>query len=139
MSHRTLRAGTVLAIALLAALVPASTGAAPPIKVHFNQEMIDGVNADLNIYDPKAVFELVFSQLPETVRVYPTENYYYFNFAASGQHVAGNLRLDARDRDQGVLHIGYFRFDESGRSQDRVGHNKDLTAADGVVVERRAP
>lgn len=53
--------------------------------------------------------------------------------------MAGNLRLDARDRDQGVIHIGYFRFDESGRTQDRVGQNKDLTAADGVTVERRAP
>jgi hypothetical protein len=132
------RSVTALVLALLFVLPLAAGGAAPPaIKVHFNQETIEGASTEFDITDTGAVFELVFSQLPETVRVYPTENYYYFNFAANGQTVYGNLRLDARDRDKGVIHLGYFRFDESGRFQDRVGHTRELTAADGVTVERR--
>jgi hypothetical protein len=132
------RSVTVLLLALLAALIPMAGGAAPPpIKVHFNQEMIEGASTEFDLTDSGAVFELVFSQLPETVRVYPTENYFYFNFAANGQTIYGNLRLDARDRDKGVIHLGYFRFDESGRSQDRIGHTRQLNATDGVVVERR--
>lgn len=134
------RSVTALMLTLLAVLPSAAGGAStPPIKVHFNQETIEGASTEFDLTDTRAVFELVFSQLPETVRVYPTENYYYFNFAADGQTIYGNLRLDARDRDKGVIHLGYFRFDETGRFQDRVGHTRHLTAEDGVLVERRGP
>ena len=57
---------------------------------------------------PMEVFKRVFLTLPDSVTVYPTENYYYFKLPTDGKIIQGNLRLDARDRDQGVIHLGYF-------------------------------
>ena len=47
------------------------------------------------------------SQLPERVKVYPTENYYYFGFLHDGIRYAGNIRLDASQsrRRQGDLRL----------------------------------
>ena len=42
------------------------------------------------------------------VTVYPTENYYYFKFVHAGVPIAGNLRLDPRDRDKGKVYFGYY-------------------------------
>jgi hypothetical protein len=54
------------------------------------------------------MFSLVLASLPDHVAVYPTENYYYFNFLANGVRYAGNIRLDASTRDQGKVHFAYF-------------------------------
>jgi hypothetical protein len=116
---------------------PAPAGVRPAIKVHFNQDLVEGVYADLDLADPRAVLDLVFPQLADTVRVYPTENYYYFSFHAAGRTIWGNLRLDAAERDRGILYLGYFHFDENGRFQDREGHVRGFGRQDGVVVEKR--
>ena len=63
----------------------------------------------LNIDDPMAVFGFVMSQLPERVKVYPTENYYYFGFMHNGIRYAGNIRLDASNRDDGKADLRVFR------------------------------
>ena len=55
----------------------------------------------LDVADPMAVFAFVLDSLPDRVKVYPTENYYYFTFTHNGVDYAGNIRLDASDRDQG--------------------------------------
>lgn len=55
-----------------------------------------------------AVFALVLNSLPDRVKVYPTENYYYFRFIHAGTPYAGNLRFDRRDRDQGKVQFGNF-------------------------------
>ena len=129
----------VLLLAALAgsAIPPASEP--PGIKVRFNQDVIDGLRTELDLSDTRAVFDLVFSQLADTIRIYPTENYYYFDFAANGKMIWGNLRLSAIDRDRGVLHLGYFLYDENGRSQDRSGYSRELTAEDGVAIEKQGP
>ena len=49
------------------------------------------------------------SQLPERVKVYPTENYYYFGFFHNGIRYAGNIRLDASNRDDGKADLRVFR------------------------------
>jgi hypothetical protein len=117
--------------------------AAPPARqphiVSFNQAAIDGARTAVDLASPDSVFALVFGNLPPRVTVYPTENYYYFSFNAAGRTVWGNLRLDASDRDRGIIHLGYFRYDETGRVQDREGAGKEFSAADGVRVRRAAP
>jgi hypothetical protein len=55
----------------------------------------------LAITDPLAVFAFVLASLPERVKVYPTENYYYLRFAHNGIRYAGDIRLDAGDRGGG--------------------------------------
>ena len=64
--------------------------------------------AAFDIKDPMAVLAYVLASLPQRVTVYPTENYYYFKFVHAGVPIAGNLRLDPRDRDKGKVYFGYY-------------------------------
>ena len=43
------------------------------------------------------------------MKVYPTENYYYFGFFHNGIRYAGNIRLDASNRDDGKVDVRVFR------------------------------
>ena len=60
------------------------------------------------IKDPMAVFTFVLGNLPDRVKVYPTENYYYFSFFHDHVRYAGNIRLDVIDRDEGKVHFAYY-------------------------------
>ena len=55
-----------------------------------------------------AVFKFVLGSLPDRVKVYPTENYFYFQFFHRHIRYAGNIRLDVTDRDEGKVHFAYF-------------------------------
>lgn len=105
--------------AALAASVLAGTAVglahaeAPPadaIRIVTHQSYVEDTmrGGDLPLADPKAMFGVVFAQLAERVKVYPTESYYYFSFLHKGVRFAGNIRLDAKDRDQGKVHFAYF-------------------------------
>lgn len=107
-----------------------------PGLVSFNEKFIEGLYTELDINDPDAVFRLVFSELGDSVTVYPTENYYYLSFNAAGKTYWGNLRLDASTRDQGIINLGYFQYDDNGEHQDKQGNLKAFSAKDGVVVKR---
>jgi hypothetical protein len=85
--------------------------------------------------DPTAVFAYVLDALPERVKVYPTENYYYFYFYTGNLRYAGNIRLDPVTRDQGKVHIAYSIDLAEWKEEDPVFH-KLLDAGDGVTVER---
>jgi hypothetical protein len=102
----------------------------------FNQQIIDGLNSQLQVEDTTAVFRAVFFALAPEAMVYPTENYYYFQIYTGGKTIGGNLRLDAEDRDQGIIHLGYFEYDENGRHQDREGWARSFSARDGAIVTR---
>lgn len=81
----------------------------PRLFLHENY-MQDVLRASsLAISDPKAVFGYVLGSLPGHVKVYPTENYYYFSFVHNGVRYAGNIRLDASTRDQGKVHFAYYK------------------------------
>lgn len=107
--------------------------------VIFNQKINDGLYSRLDLDDPVAVFKTVFTALDDDVMVYPTENYYYFQLFAAGKTTWGNLRLDASERDSGIIHLGYFRYDENGIDQDRDGGGKAFSATDGVIVIKVNP
>ncbi|MGZ8324662.1 MAG: hypothetical protein ACXWU8_04685, partial [Rhodoplanes sp.] len=70
----------------------------PQLKT--DQNYIEEVRrpTSLAVDDPMAVFSLVFNSLPERVKIYPTENYFYFTFVHRGVPYNGNIRLDASDR-----------------------------------------
>lgn len=114
----------------------AQTGASKQGLVFFNQKFVEGLYADINLDEPDQVFELIFSNLAESVTVYPTENYFYWYFHARGKTIWGNFRLDVLDRDQGVIHLGYFEYDENGNFQDREGNDKAYSAKHGVIVKK---
>ena len=73
----------------------------------FNEHVIDALKQYINLKNPINVFEYVFDNLASEITIYPTENYYYFEFNASGNKLKGNLALFADTRDQGLLNFSY--------------------------------
>lgn len=114
---------------------PVAKPGSKPI-VSFNETFVHDLYAKVDIKNPDAVFALVFSKLKDEVTVYPSENYFYWSFNANGKPIWGNFRLDAVDRDKGILHVGYFEYDENAKFQDRDGFDKDFGPKDGVIVKK---
>jgi len=108
----------------------------PKVTVSYNQKFVEGLYSKLDLNNEMAVFAHIFRGLPDKVVVYPTENYYYWSFSANGLVIWGNIRLDASSRDKGVMHLGYFEYDENGKFQDYDGWDKKITAKDGVIVKK---
>ncbi len=130
----------VFVATILIAAIPASTAAAEnrakngvSLNQTYLESVLDSRNIDIaNIMD---VFQHVFSSLPDEVTVYPTENYFYFQFGYRGLLYAGNMRLDVGDRDEGVLHFAYFNLFEDWNAELQTDY-RPLNASDGVVVEK---
>jgi hypothetical protein len=89
----------------------------------------------LDIEDPISVFAYVLRSLPPRVKVYPTENYYYFKFKHNHVPYAGNIRLDIIERDRGRLHFAYFEDLAEWKAEDDVKHVV-LDKSHGVLVEK---
>lgn len=127
--------GTVLCV-LLGTLLSSSPTHAQPVDrttVYLNESYIDETRREpeFAIDNHKAVFGVVFDSLPDTVKVYPTEGYYYFSFHYRGIRYAGNIRFDIADRDQGVIHFNYFK-EFTDWQRDETGYSVDLARKDGV-------
>jgi len=127
-------AGLLLCAATLAA------GAAERPRIYTNEQYIDDVTrtTELPLDDPKAMFAFVLESLPERVKVYPTENYYYFYFFHEGTRYAGNIRLDAKDRDEGKVHFAYFVELQEWQKNDALEY-RVFGKDDGVTVEKVEP
>jgi hypothetical protein len=108
-------------------------------RIKTNEQYIEDVlsPAVLPLDNPRAMFAAIFATLRERVKVFPTENYYYFSFFWNGVRYAGNIRLAANDRDAGKLHFVYFEDYAEWRSEPRVTHVV-FDKSDGVTVERAA-
>ena len=132
----------VAAVAMLAAAGVASAQQSGLPHLHTIDGMVDEVTRthDLDIKDPMAVLDFIFGTLPERVKVYPTENYFYFRFIHNGLQYAGNFRLDALDRDEGKIQFGYYE-EFAPWKPDGVGveQYQVLDASHGVQVERVSP
>ena len=130
--------GLLYALALLAAaIVPATAQSTEVPRLQTNQAYIEEVTrpTTLSIDDPKAMFGFVLNSLPDRVKVYPTENYYYFSFIHNGRRFAGNIRLDASNRDEGKVIFAYYEDLSEWREQSPVTHII-LDASQGVTVEK---
>jgi hypothetical protein len=106
------QAGSAKLVALLvfgSTLLAAATENSDRPRLYTNETFIEDVTrpASLPLSDVWAMFQFVLEGLPDRVKVYPTENYYYFWFYDGGQRYAGNIRLDASSRDQGKVHFHY--------------------------------
>jgi hypothetical protein len=116
----------VVVMALVVATASAAAQSAERRRLYTNETYVEDATqtATLAIDDPIAVFAFVLNSLPDRVKVYPTENYYYFRFIHNGTPYAGNIRLDPNDRDQGKVQFGYY---------------KDLAEWMGVTPETEIP
>lgn len=132
-----LRPAAGMLLATMAAHPAVADGASGLPKLSTNQQYIEEARADstLDVASIPAVFKYLLDSLPDTVKVYPTENYFYFSFVHDGIRWAGNLRFDVETRDAGKVHITYFK-EFTAWQQDEHDHTAVLGAADGVTVER---
>ena len=132
-----------LSLALTVVLAGTTAPAARSEEQHrleTNQAYVEEATraAAFAIDDPMAVFAFVLGSLPDRVKVYPTENYYYFTFVHGGVPYAGNLRLGVADRDAGKVDFGYFRA-ASAWYDDAAETFLVLDATRGVQVEKLEP
>jgi hypothetical protein len=126
-----------LAAAQLSAGTASAGDAASPPRLFTHQSYVEDVlrHSSLQVDDPKAVFAFVLNSLPDRVKVYPTENYYYFRFVHQGAQYAGNVRLDSETRDHGKIHIAYSIDFAEWKDEDPAFHEL-LGQKDGVIVEK---
>src|SRR5262249_38341963 len=106
-------------------------------RLNTNQAYVEEAarTSSLDVKDPMAVLGFVLDSLPERVKVYPTENYYYFSFLHNGVPYAGNTRLDASTRDDGKVSFGYYEDYPKWKAEVPVTFRL-LDAADGVRLEK---
>ncbi len=142
--QRLLAHGIRMLAGLLASALVFSTNAASAGEansgIKTNQAWIEDLQkgAKRKIESVEDALGFVFSHLPDRVKVYPTENYYYYTFSAGGVIYAGNLRLAARDRDKGVIHFASFKQANQSSAAGEMLY-KALTIKDGVRVEKLKP
>lgn len=137
---RRLAAWLTLSLAAMASWPAPQALAASGPDIRTNAAYIEEVSArsSLDIADMTSVFAYVFASLPPRVKVYPTENYYYFSFYDNGVRYAGNIRLDASDRDRGLVDFAYFPA-FTGWQQDDINTYKQFSATDGVKIKKLRP
>ena len=139
LSRRVRPIAALAAMAIWVGSAPAQNVEGP--RVHFNQTWIEEATRahKLDLTDPMVVFAHVFRSLPDRVRVYPTENYYYFSFVANGNAYHGSIRLEPLHRDQGKLDFGYFDGLSEWRPDWDLNHFLVLDQSHGVKLERVEP
>jgi hypothetical protein len=128
-----------LSVAVLTAAI-ATAAAAQDVAsptLHTIEAYADEVTrpTTLDVKNPMAVLAFVLNSLPDRVNVYPTENYYYFNFFYGGSPYAGNIRIEPGDGDKPTVHFVYYE-DWSEWHQETPLTHVVLDASRGVTVEK---
>ena len=115
----------------------AQGGEAP--KLFTNEGFVSNLKtrSTLNLDDVPGIFQFVLDSLPDRVKVYPTENYFYFYFHQNGVKYAGNIRLDVGRRDEGFINFAYFRATTHWAS-DQKDYGAELGKEQGVAVEKQS-
>ncbi len=102
-----------------------------------NEDYIRSINTDIDLGNTLDVFAFVFGSLNPVVNVYPTENYYYYQFETSGKTIKGNIALFADKRDEGKIN---FAFEEINNLSGNVSGKKEgvaeLDNKNGVIVRK---
>src|ERR1044071_8326015 len=130
----------VVAAASFGVTLGATSAHAAAPQLYTNQSFVEDAVAapSLPIANPMAMFSFVLSNLPERVKVYPTENYYYFSFTHDHVRYAGNIPLDVVDRDSGKVNFAYYVDLAEWKDQDPITYAL-LDQRNGVKVEKLEP
>lgn len=128
-----------LVSALVAATIAATqtTIAQERPQLRTNEAYLNEVTraTKLAIDDPMAVFDWIFASLPDRVKVYPTENYYYFTFVHGGVGYSGNIRLELDERGGMTAHF-YYGEDLSLARDDVPSWHLVLDQSKEVTLEK---
>ncbi len=130
----TLLAGTAFAV-IFAVSAAAEDAAFPKLETH-QTDIEELMRTDsLDTGNPLKVFAFVLNSLPDRVKVYPTENYYYFRFLHNGTPFAGNIRIERDEDDKVSLHFAYYETSAEWRLETP-GKHVVFGAAEGVLLEK---
>ena len=100
-----------------------------------NDAFISGLHTGLHLDSADEVFDYVMDQIGEEVTVYPSENYYYFKFPASGKTVTGSLHLILNDPENMSIGLGYVhKIEDKHRQKDYAMPGESLYYEDGDGV-----
>jgi hypothetical protein len=134
---RAVHAGLYAVLAMLAAIRIAAGQDAGPPKLHTDEAYVEEATqaTSLAVDDPMAVFAFVLNSLPDRVKVYPTENYYYFTFIRRGVPYAGNIRIEPGDGGKVAVHFVYYQDWSEWREDSPLTHIV-LDGSRGVEVEK---
>lgn len=104
--------------------------------IYTNENLMESVlkKSTLDLSKPKLVFQHILNSLPEKVKVYPTEGYYYFYFYQDGVKYAGNIRLDVEERANGNLLFNYFKATNDW-SYDEANSFRKFGKKDGIIIK----
>jgi hypothetical protein len=127
----------VMVVALAIAIEPAAAQSSERPRLETNEAYVEEVTRTtmLAVTDPMAVFAFVLNSLPDRVKVYPTENYYYFTFIDNGVRYAGNIRIEPQDSGGQTVHFTYYQEASEWQEQTPLIHIV-LDAARGVAVQK---
>src|SRR5215510_10262595 len=127
----------LMAFAAAAGLACGAAAEETSPALRFNQSYVEEATraSTLDVNDPMAVLGFVFAGLPDRVKVYPTENYFYFTFIHNGAPYDGNIRLDASNRDDGKVIFAYSEDLVEWRGETEVKHLV-LDQSAGVKLEK---
>jgi hypothetical protein len=130
--------GVFAAVAALLVAVTAATAQNPERPtLHLHEGYMEEImrTTTLAVDDPLAVFAFVLNSLPDRVKVYPTENYYYFSFIHNGTPYGGNIRIEMDEGDKVSLHFGYYETEGEWRLETPRKHVV-FGASQGVTLEK---
>jgi hypothetical protein len=116
-SKRIRGAGFLTTLAAFAATIGMAAGQdTRPPKLYTNEAYVEEVTqtTTLAVNDPMAVFAFVLNSLPDRMKVYPTENYYYFTFIHGGAPYAGNIRIELGDDNKWPCTSSIIRIGRNG-------------------------
>lgn len=103
---------------------------ATDLTVNFNQGFIEEIQESrVDFEDRSAVLTMLMDRMGNTITVYPSEGYYYFDFYSNGDWIRGNLRFDKSNRDQGDVSFVYYKVLKRSESERTVSSgtlNKDV-------------
>lgn len=138
--------GRLAVLPLLSTLLALSTqtiAVADPVRQRefiLNERMIErlGTPAAPPACEPRTVVADLIRQIGPSATVYPTENYYYFNFFQDGKSYSGSLRFTPGKREKGILEFACYETYASWLQFDRdADFYADLSEKDGVRLTPR--
>lgn len=109
---RTSRCGLVAWVTAVLSLVALGSCSLAPrrgatVGLWSNESFVAALARPLDVTDPSAVFEHVWSLLPPEIVVRPSEGYYYLRFQLSGRDFRGSLNFYADTLAEGWAEFSY--------------------------------
>lgn len=104
------------------------------LNISFNQSFIEShqTKINLNVNNKLQIFSAVFESLPDSVFVFPTENYYYFNFVADAVNYHGNIGLFRQLIQKNRINFSYYTNHNLSVGADR--NHIELGPSEGLAI-----